>query len=40
MGGAHDDDAVLDGERVHVVDHHVVRSREKGGFAGQRGVLV
>ena len=40
VGGAHDYDLVLDGERVHVVDHHVIGGREQGGLAGQRGVFV
>ena len=40
LGCRHDHDIVPDGERVHVVQHDVVREREQGGFARQWSVFV
>ena len=34
VGGREDHDAILDGERIEVVDHHVVRLGQEGRFAG------
>ena len=40
LSRGHDHDIVPDGERVHVVQHDVVRERKQGGLARQRGVFV
>ena len=36
----HDDNAVLDGEGVHVVDHHVVGGGQERWLACERSILV
>ena len=40
LGRGHDHNIVPDGERVHVVQHDVVRERKQGWLARQRGVFV
>ena len=39
VGGREDHDTVLDGERVEVVDHHVVGLGQQGRLARQWSVL-
>ena len=38
--GAHDNDVVLDGEGVHVIDHHMVWSGQKCWLTCQWSVLI
>ena len=39
LSGGQNHDAVLDGQRVQVVDHHMVRLGQQGRLTGKRGVL-